>query len=144
MVDVCGIACEIVLRWMLLIICKKNNNNKNRMQPVELFYVPWSRTALRPRQNGRHFAKDSFKCIFMNENVSISIKISLKFDPKDRNNNNPALIQIMALRRPGDKPLSEPMVGSLLTHMCVTRPQWVNFYCVLLLRYMILFHDNYR
>ena len=29
-------------------------------------------------------------------------------------------------RRPGDKPLSEPMVVNLLTHICVTRPQWVN------------------
>ena len=32
----------------------------------------------------------------------------------------------MAWRRPGDKPLSEPIVVSLLTHICVTRPQWVN------------------
>ena len=32
----------------------------------------------------------------------------------------------MAWRRPGDKPLSEPMMDSLLTHICVTRPQWVN------------------
>ena len=32
----------------------------------------------------------------------------------------------MAWRRPGDKPLSEPMMVSLLTHICVTRPQWVN------------------
>ena len=31
----------------------------------------------------------------------------------------------MAWRRPGDKPLSEPMVVILLTHICVTRPQWV-------------------
>ena len=31
----------------------------------------------------------------------------------------------MAWRRPGDKPLSGPMVVSLLTHICVTRPQWV-------------------
>ena len=31
----------------------------------------------------------------------------------------------MAWRRPGDKPLSEPMVVRLLTHICVTRPQWV-------------------
>ena len=38
----------------------------------------------------------------------------------------PALVQIMAWRRPGDKPLSEPMMVSLLTHICVTRPQWVN------------------
>ena len=80
---------------------------------------------LRPRQNGRHFPDDIFKCIFLNENVWFSIKISLKFVPKDPINNMPALVQIMAWRRPGDKPLSEPMTVSLLTHICVTRPQWV-------------------
>ena len=63
----------------------------------------------------------------MNENVRISINISLKFVPKGLINNIPALIQIMAWRRPGDKPLSEPMVVILLTHICVTRPQWVNY-----------------
>ena len=31
----------------------------------------------------------------------------------------------MAWRRPGDKPLSEAMMVSLLTHICVARPQWV-------------------
>ena len=31
----------------------------------------------------------------------------------------------MAWRRPGDKPLSEPMMVNLLTHVCVTRPQCV-------------------
>ena len=31
----------------------------------------------------------------------------------------------MAWRRPGAKPLSEPMMGTSLTHICVTRPQWV-------------------
>ena len=41
-------------------------------------------------------------------------------------NNIPALFQIMAWRRPGDTPLSEPMLVSLLTHICVTQPQWVN------------------
>ena len=81
---------------------------------------------LRPRQNGRHFADDTFKRIFMNENVRISINISLKFVPKGLINNIPALVQIMAWRRPGDKPLSEPMMDNLLTHICVTRPQWVN------------------
>ena len=84
------------------------------------------RNALRPRQNGRHFADDIFKCFFLNENVSIPIKISLKFVPKGPINNNPALVQIMAWRRSSDKPLSEPMMVSLLTHICVTRPQWVN------------------
>ena len=80
---------------------------------------------LRPRQNGRHFADDIFKCIFLNENVSISIKISLKFVPKGPINNIAALVQIMAWRRPGDKPLSEPVMVNLPTHICVTRPQWV-------------------
>ena len=32
----------------------------------------------------------------------------------------------MAWRRPGDKSLSEPMMVSLLMHICVTRPQWVD------------------
>ena len=80
--------------------------------------------SLRPRQNGCHFADDTFKRIFLNENVIISIKISLKFVPKGPINNNPALVQIMAWRRSGDKPLSEPTMVSLLTHICVAQPQW--------------------
>ena len=80
---------------------------------------------MRPRQTGRHFADDIFKCILLNENVWITIRNSLKFDPKVPINNIPALVQIMAWRRPGDKPLSEPVMVSLLTHICVTRPQWV-------------------
>ena len=80
---------------------------------------------LRPRQNGRHFADDIFKCIFLNENVWIPIKNSLKFVPQGPINNIPALVQIMAWRRSGDKPLSGPMMVRLPTHICVTRPQWV-------------------
>ena len=80
---------------------------------------------LRPRQNGCLFADDTFKRIFLNANVRIPIKISLKFVPKGPINNIPALVQIMAWRHPGAKPLSEPMMVSLLTHICVTRPQWV-------------------
>ena len=86
----------------------------------------WFINTLRPRQNGRHFADDTFKPIFLNENIRISIKISLKFVPKVPINNISALVQIMAWRPPGDKPLSEPMMVCLLTHICVTRPQWVN------------------
>ena len=63
---------------------------------------------LRPRQNGRNIPDDMFKWIFFNENVQISIKISLKFVPGYPVNNIPALVQIMAWRRPGDKSLSEP------------------------------------
>ena len=78
---------------------------------------------LRARQNGRHLAYDTFKCIFLNENVKIAIKISLQFVSKGPINNIPELVQIMAWCRSGDKPLSEPMMASLLTQICVTRPQ---------------------
>ena len=61
----------------------------------------------------------------MNENVRISTNISLEFVPRGLINNIPALVQIMAWRLPGDKPLSEPIMVNLLTHICVTRPQWV-------------------
>ena len=49
--------------------------------------------------------------IFMNEKFYILMKISLKFVPKVPINNNPALALIMAWRRMGDKPLSEPMLN---------------------------------
>ena len=81
--------------------------------------------SLRPRLNRRPFADDIFKCIFLNENEWVLLRISLKFVPKVRINNIPASVQIMAWRLPGDKPLSKPMMVSLLTHISVTRAQWV-------------------
>ena len=48
--------------------------------------------------------------IFMNEKFSILIKISLKLVLKGPIDNNPALVQIMAWRWIGDKPLSDPML----------------------------------
>ena len=67
---------------------------------------------LRTKQNCHHFAHDIFNCIFLNENVWISLKISLKFIPKFRINNIPALVQIKASRLVGAK----PMTVSLPTH----------------------------
>ena len=55
-----------------------------------------------PGQNGPHFADDNFKCIIVNENVCISIKISLMFVPKGPIDIS-ALVQIMAWRQSGDK-----------------------------------------
>ena len=91
--------------------------------------VWWIINTLRPRQNGCHFADDTFSRIFLNENVRILFKFSLKFVPKGPIDNIPALVQIMAWRRPGDKPLSEPTMVCLLTHIWVTRPQWVKEPC---------------
>ena len=47
---------------------------------------------MRPREDGRHFADDILKCNFLNENVWITIEISLKFVPKGPIDNNLALI----------------------------------------------------
>ena len=82
---------------------------------------------LKPRQTWWPlFPDDIFICIFLNENVGVLLKISPKYVPKGPINNIPALLQIMAWRRPGDKSLSETMMVSLPTNICVTRPQWVN------------------
>ena len=80
---------------------------------------------LRLRRNEQHFAGDIFKRIFFKENVWTSIKISQKFVPKGPINNIPASVHRMAWRCSGNKPLSQPMMVSLPTHISVTQPQWV-------------------
>ena len=75
----------------------------------------------RPRQNRRHFADDIFKCIFLNKNVWIPIKISLTFVPKGPIDNIPALFQIMAW-----------------PHICVTQPQWVETHYSCTLRWFVV------
>ena len=76
-----------------------------------------SNNTLKLRQNGSHFADDLCQCIFVNENMWISVKISLNFVPKGPISNIPALVLIMAWCRPGDKPLSETMMVRLTTHI---------------------------
>ena len=46
---------------------------------------------LRPKQTCRQFANDIFKCILLNKNVWISLKISLKFVPEVWINNNSSI-----------------------------------------------------
>ena len=55
-------------------------------------------------------ADDNLKCIFLNEKLCILIQISLKFVPQGPIDIIPALVEIMAWCRPGDKPLSQPML----------------------------------
>ena len=75
-----------------------------------------------------HFPDDILRCIFLNENVMIWINFSSEFIVNGLIDNIPSLVvQIMAWRTPGDKPLSEPLMIILLTHICVTRPQWVKY-----------------
>ena len=55
-------------------------------------------------------ADDNFKCIFLNENDRIPIRISLKFIPRSPIDNKPALVQVMAWHRTGDTPLPKLML----------------------------------
>ena len=65
-------------------------------------------------------ADDIFKCIFVNENDIDPIQISPKFIPRSPIDNKPPLVQVMAWRRIGDKPLPEPMMtlftGAYMLH----------------------------
>ena len=110
-----------------VMILIQQNAFKNVCKMGTILFRPHCVNTLRPRQNGRHFADAIFKCVFFKENVWIPIKISLKFVPKGPINYIPALVQIMVWHRPGDKPLTELMMVSLLMHICVTRPQWVKY-----------------
>ena len=83
-------------------------------------------------ENSRHFADDIFKRIFSNENVRISIKISLKFVLQSPTDNKSVLVQIMSWRRTGEKPLSETMLSlltvslggdELIYHYCISFPR---------------------
>ena len=88
--------------------------------------------AFRPRQNGRHFTDAIFKCILL-------------YFPKGPINNIAALVQIMAWHRPGDEPLSEPMIVGLPTHMCVTRPRWAHAKSpIYQQRFHISFHQSIK
>ena len=152
---------RIAYKWWPLMI---PNQDESTLQVLKIEYsritrpwpwllMPWLLVSTRnnfnclchlthwgPRQNGRNFP-DVFKCIFFDKNVWISIRISLKFVPKGPINSIPVLVEIMAWCWPGNKPLSEPIMVSLLPHICVTLPQWVkhswilknfNIFCVFL------------
>ena len=61
-------------------------------------------------------ADDNFKCIFLNENDGILMRISLKFVPKRPIDDKPAMVQVMAWRRIGDKPLPKPTPTQFTGH----------------------------
>ena len=99
------------------------------LMPVDTYMHQWTRppsvNTLRLRQNGHHFADDIFemhilgwKCMNFDYNYK-------NYVPKGAINNIPVLVQIMTWHWPGNKPLSETMMVRLLTHICITRTQWV-------------------
>ena len=88
---------------------------------ISVYLIHWGRDKI-----ATIFADAIFKSIFLNENVWNSTEISVKFALNIPINNKPALVPIMAWHRIRGRPLFEQMIASLLSHICVTQPQWVN------------------
>ena len=63
-----------------------------------------------PGQMATIVADDNLKCILLNENKKIPNRISLKFVPGSPIDNKPTLLQVMAWRRTGAKPIPEPIL----------------------------------
>ena len=59
-------------------------------------------------------ADDISNCIFLNENDRIPIQISLKYVSMSPIYNKSVLVQAMAWRRTGDKPLPESMMTQFI------------------------------
>ena len=86
----------------------------------DLWYFIWYQVQLfhssTPEQNGRYFADEIFKHIFLNGNVTIAIEISLKFVPS---------VQLTISQRWFSHYLNKYCPSSLM-HICGTRGRWVN------------------
>ena len=107
------------------------SGSDNGLSPGRRQAIIWTNAAslsfnaLRPRRNGRHFQTTFSNAFSWMEILEFSLKFHWNLFLVVQNNNIPSLVQIMAWRRPSNKPLSETTMGSLMTHICVTRPQWV-------------------
>ena len=112
----------IFCRLMYILLVKPNICRNHEWMRMELAHKPMYYTRLHAhniiviwlkhwhRNNMTTiFTNDILKCIFVNEKNWISIEISLKFSSRDPIDNTPGFVQIMAWRRTGDKPFSEPM-----------------------------------
>ena len=75
-----------------------------------------------PGQYGHRFADDLFRGNFVNERLCNLILISLKFVPMRTIDNKAALVQVMAWRWIGYKPLPEPMLTQFTDVLINRRP----------------------
>ena len=88
------------------------------IESIHLTDLPWNEmTAI---------SQTTFPNIFVHEKFCILLYISLKFVSKRPISNILELIQIMALCRIGEKPLSEPLLTHSLTHICGARGDELN------------------
>ena len=90
------------VRWMYLLAIHSSpimvrygvsfvSSKPDLLSPL-LCYTQYQVNSSLPGQNGRHFADDVFKSIFVNEEFCTAIEISLKFVHNGPIDNNPALV----------------------------------------------------
>ena len=72
------------------------------------------------RQNGRHFPDDIVKCKSSNENIYFD-KYFTAVCSRGPMNDIPALVQIMAWRRPGDNQLSEAITDTGINDLAIAK-----------------------
>ena len=112
---------HVVQRWLTLSHCTCWRRLTSGVS-VNRGLSQTSINTLRPRQNGRHFPDYILNCNFLNENVWILIKISLIFFQ----GSNQQYSSIGS-----DNSLAP-------THICVTRPLWVNEASLMLMLLLLL------
>ena len=91
------------------------NNSLGKIHKICIFYYhDFQLLTHLPLNKMATIFADIFKWIFLNENHRIEIQISLKFIPRSPIDNKPTLVQVMARRRTGDKPLPEPKITQFI------------------------------
>ena len=83
-----------------------------------LTHLPWTKWP--------PFCKRYLKFISMNEEICILIEMSLSFVPKNPIDNKSELVQVMACRQTGDKPLSALMPTQFTDALRTALGRWVN------------------
>ena len=91
----------------------------------EIHLVKQCLNSIPPGQNGRHFV-DVFRCIFVNQKCCVFDWNFTELFPKGPIENNAGLVSIMAWRRKGYKPLSEPMLA-WFTDVYIYKGRWATF-----------------
>ena len=81
-----------------------------------------------------HFADDIFKYVLLKDFFNVLIQILLKLVPRGSIDNKPVLVQTMAWRWAGDKPLSETVISQVAdVYIRVTLSWWAKRFAVHLL-----------
>ena len=130
--------CSVAEWWRMCLIWfmwHKNHHGVSNVVAKDLALIWYHGMAVHAGVALTHWGRDKMAAIsqttFSNAFSWMKVhafcsKFRWGFATKVQINNITEVVQIMAWCRPGGKPLSKPMMVSLLTNICVTRPQWSN------------------